>query len=133
TPNIEGLIGLGAAADYLSALGMGAIEAREQALTAGLIGRLRETPGVRVFGDAPRRTGAVSFEVDGIHPHDIAQVLDREGIAIRAGHLCAQPLMRRLGVPAVTRASVYFYNTEEDLDRLAAGIRSAQRRFGRGA
>lgn len=132
TPNVSGVIGLGVALDYLSALGMDSVAARERALTAALLERLGALRGLRVFGSAPDRTGAVSFEVDGIHPHDLAQVLDRDGVAVRAGNLCAQPLLRRLGVPAVTRASVYFYNTEDDLDRLADGIRAAQKFFGHG-
>jgi cysteine desulfurase/selenocysteine lyase len=133
TPNVSGVIGLGVALDYLSALGMDAVTARERALTAALLERLADIRGLRVFGSAPDRTGAVSFETAGIHPHDLAQVLDREGVAVRAGHLCAQPLLRRLGVPAVTRASVYFYNTEADLDRLVEGIRVAQKFFGHGS
>jgi cysteine desulfurase/selenocysteine lyase len=133
TPNVSGVIGLGAALDYLTALGREAIAEREKELTGALLDRMAAVKGLRVFGSAPDRTGAVSFEVAGIHPHDLAQVLDREGVAVRAGHMCAQPLMRRLGVQAVTRASVYFYNTEDDLDRLVEGIRAAQGLFGHGS
>lgn len=133
TPNIAGCIGLGAAADYLLALGLDAIEARERELTDGLLQRLRDLPGVRIFGVAPDRGAAVSFTVEDVHPHDLAQILDREGIAVRSGHLCAQPLMRRLGVAALTRASLAFTNTEEELDRLAAGILKARRIFGHGS
>jgi cysteine desulfurase / selenocysteine lyase len=87
---------------------------------------------VRIFGRAPERGGAVSFEVEGVHPHDLAQFVDREGVAIRAGHLCAQPLMRKLGVPAVSRASVYLYNLREEIDRLAASVVRAKEYFAHG-
>lgn len=130
TPDISGVIGLGAAMEYLEAVGREAIAAYDRTLARQAVEALRATPGVRVFGDAPERGGAVSFDVDGVHPHDLAQFLDQEGIAIRAGHLCAQPLMRRLGVPAVNRASFLFYNLPEEIESLAAAIGKASRYFG---
>lgn len=132
TPDIGGIIALGAAVDYLQALGLERIHAYEQELTAYTIEQLDAIPGVRIFGRAPQRGGAVSFEVDGVHPHDLSQYLDQQGVAIRAGHLCAQPLMRRLGVTAVSRASVYLYNLRDDVDRLTAAVRKAQRFFDHG-
>ncbi len=132
TPNIADVIAFGAAVDYLSAIGMDPIHAYEQALTAYTVERLEEIPHVRIFGRAPERGGAVSFEVEGIHPHDLSQYVDQQGVAIRAGHLCAQPLMRRLGVPAVSRASVYFYNVEREIEQLVEAIRKAQHFFGHG-
>lgn len=129
TPNIADVIALGAAVDYLDGIGMARIHECEQQLTAYLIERLDELCGVRVFGRAPRRGGAVSFEVDGIHPHDLSQYVDQQGVAIRAGHLCAQPLMRRLGVPAVSRASLYLYNTPAEIDRLLQAIVAARKFF----
>lgn len=132
TPHISGAVGLGAAVDYLTELGMDRVHAREEELTRAAIQRLSECRGVRVFGQAPQRGGAVSFEVEGVHPHDLAQFADREGVAIRAGHLCAQPLMRRLGVPAVARASFYFYNIPEEIERLVEAIHKAQRFFAHG-
>lgn len=132
TPHISGAVGLGAAVDYLVELGMDRVHEWEQELTRLAIERLSEIDGVRIFGRAPIRGGAVSFDVEGVHPHDLAQIADREGIEIRSGHLCAQPLMHRLGVVAVARASFYFYNLPEEIDRLVAAIRMAQRFFGHG-
>lgn len=132
TPNIADVIAFGVAVDYLSGIGMEAIHRHETELSAYAVRRLEEIPGVRVFGHAPERGGAVSFETEGMHPHDLSQYVDQQGIAIRAGHLCAQPLMRRLGVPAVSRASVYLYNTDQEIDKLAEAIRKAQRFFGHG-
>jgi cysteine desulfurase / selenocysteine lyase len=132
TPNIAGAVGLGAAVDYLQALGMDKIEAYEQELTLYAMRRLLEIQGLRIFGRAPERGGAISFEVDGIHPHDLAQFVDREGIAIRAGHMCCQPLMGKLDVPAVSRASVYLYNLREEIDRLVESIEKAKGYFLRG-
>ena len=132
TPNIADVIALGAAVDYLESIGMDAIHAHEKALTEYAIAQLSELPGVRVFGLASTRGGAVSFETLGIHPHDLSQYVDQQGIAIRAGHLCAQPLMRRLGVPAVSRASVYLYNRHDEIDELVSAIQKAQRFFGHG-
>lgn len=132
TPNISSAIGLGAAFDYLNRLGRDTLADYERGLTCRAVDTLRALPGVRVFGGAPARGGSVSFDVDGVHPHDVAQFLDGEGIAIRAGHLCCQPLMRRLGVPAVNRASFAFYNLEEEVDRLADAIGRARAYFGHG-
>lgn len=132
TPNIAGAIGLGAAVDYLVQLGVEKVGAYERELAAYTVARLREIPGVRIFGNARDHGGAVSFDVDGVHPHDLAQFTDKEGIAIRAGHMCAQPLMRKLGVPAVSRASPYLYNLREEIDRLADAIQKAKEYFLRG-
>lgn len=133
TPPIAEVIGMGAAADYLSLLDAPARGAWEHGLTARAMERLKAIPGVRVFGDAPARGNVVSFTVPGVHPHDLAQFLDGEAIAIRAGHLCCQPLMRRLGVPAVSRASFLFYNLPEEIDRLADAIVRATEYFSHGA
>jgi cysteine desulfurase/selenocysteine lyase len=120
-------VGLGAAIDYVEAAGLEAIEAHEHALAAYAIEQLGEIPGVTLYGPPPeRRAGIVSFNVEGIHPHDVAQVLDSDGIAIRAGHHCCQPLMGRLGVPATNRASFYLYSLPEEIDRLAGSVRRAQ-------
>jgi len=122
TPNIGGTIGLGAALDYLNELGLENLARYEGELLCYTLGKLSEIPGVRILGNTPHRAGAVSFVLDGVHPHDVGTILDQEGIAVRTGHHCAQPLMERFGVPATVRASLAFYNTKEDIDRLAAGI-----------
>jgi cysteine desulfurase / selenocysteine lyase len=124
-------VGLAAACDYLTDLGMDRVAAHEHALTEYGLGRLGEIPGVRIIGPvtAEARGGTLSFTVEGIHPHDVGQVLDDLGIAVRVGHHCAWPLARRFGVPATTRASLYVYNTPEDLDALADGVREAQKFF----
>jgi len=132
TPNISAVIGLGAAMTYLERADRAAIRAWEDSLTEAAVQTLCALPGVRVFGAAPQRLGVISFTVDGVHPHDLAQFLDGEGIAIRAGHLCCQPLMRRLGVAAVSRASLALYNVRSDLDRLVAAITHARSYFGHG-
>jgi cysteine desulfurase/selenocysteine lyase len=120
-------VGLGAAIDYLEAAGLEAIEAHEHALAAYAIEQLAEIPGVTLYGPPPeRRAGIVSFNVEGIHPHDVAQVLDSDGIAIRAGHHCCQPLMGKLGLTATSRASFYLYTLPEEIDRLAGSVRRAQ-------
>ncbi len=129
TPNISAVIGLGAAIAYLERADRAAILAWEEHLTDAALQALAALPGVRLFGSAPQRLGVISFTVDGVHPHDLAQFLDGEGIAIRAGHLCCQPLMRRLGVPAVSRASLALYNMPADLDRLVAAIGRARTYF----
>jgi cysteine desulfurase/selenocysteine lyase len=123
TPDIAGAIGLGAAIDYVESIGLDRIAAHEQALLGYGTELLEGIPGVRLIGTAPEKTGVLSFVIDGAHPHDVGTVLDGEGIAIRAGHHCAQPLMERLGLPATARASLGLYNDENDLDRLAEGIR----------
>jgi cysteine desulfurase/selenocysteine lyase len=124
--------GLAAAVDYLSGLGMGNVAAHEESLTAHALDVLREINGVRVLGpDTTKdRGGAVAFEVEGVHPHDVGQVLDELGVAVRTGHHCAWPLHRALGVQASTRATFYVYNTHAEVDTLADGIRYAQRFFG---
>jgi cysteine desulfurase/selenocysteine lyase len=125
-------IGLGAAVDYLCAVGLERIHEHELALVAYLLPRLEEIPGVTVYG--PRtlddRVGVVSFNIEGIHPHDVATIFDREGVCVRAGHHCNQPLMTRLGVPATTRASFYLYNTTEECDALIRAVHSAKKVFG---
>ena len=125
-------VGLAAAIDYLSALGMDNVAAHEESLTAHALDALRDINGVRVLGpDTTKdRGGAVAFEVDGVHPHDVGQVLDDLGIAVRTGHHCAWPLHRALGVRASTRATFYVYNTHAEVDEMADGIRYAQRFFG---
>ena len=131
TPAIGEAVGLGAAIDYLQDLGMDAVREHERELTAYALDRLPEA-GARVFGptDPDQRSGAVSFWLEDVHPHDIAQVLDQEGVCIRAGHHCAQPLMRRLGVPATARASFYVYSTTDDVDRLTEALSKARKVFG---
>ncbi|HTO25557.1 MAG TPA: cysteine desulfurase [Gaiellaceae bacterium] len=129
SPIVEA-VGLGAAVDYLEAAGLDLIEAHEHELAAYALTRLAEVPGITLYGPpADRRAGVVSFNLEGIHPHDVAQILDRYGVAIRAGHHCCQPLMHHLGVPATNRASFYLYNTPDDVDRLVAGVRHAQEVF----
>src|SRR6184192_1946554 len=124
-------VGLGAAIDYLEAVGLDAIEAHEHELAAYALGRLAEVPGIRLYGPpADRRAGIVSFNLDGIHPHDVAQILDMDGIAIRAGHHCCQPLMAKLGVAATNRASFYLYTIPEEIDRLVAGLHKARKVLG---
>ena len=131
TPNIGPSIGLGAAVDYLNALGMDNVRAHEIEMTRYALPLLNDIEGMRVFGpaDAEGRGGVISFWLDEVHPHDLATILDTEGIAIRAGHHCAQPLMRRLGVPATARASFYVYNTTEEVDALVQGLARAKERF----
>jgi cysteine desulfurase/selenocysteine lyase len=130
TQPIAEAVGFGAAADYLSAIGLDAVEQHEHELAAYALDRLAELPGVTVYGPpADRRAGIVSFNVDGIHPHDVAQVLDLEGVAIRAGHHCCQPLMQKLGVAATNRASFYLYTLPDEIDRLVAGLHKAKKVF----
>jgi cysteine desulfurase/selenocysteine lyase len=128
TSGIAEGVGLGAAIDYLAAIGMEAIRTHERDLTAYTLERLAEVEDLRVFGpsDPDRRGGVVSFELAGIHPHDIAELCDREGVCIRAGHHCAQPLMREMGVPATARASFHVYNNREDVDRLVGALQKAR-------
>jgi cysteine desulfurase/selenocysteine lyase len=123
TPNIAGAIGLGAALDYLEALPREEVGRYEQELLAYGTDLLRGIPGLRVIGTASEKVSVLSFTLKGIHPHDIGTVVDQEGVAIRAGHHCAQPLMERFGIPATARASLAFYNTREDWDTLAAALR----------
>ncbi|KRA14662.1 cysteine desulfurase [Lysobacter sp. Root604] len=122
TPNIAGFVGLGAAVDYLSALGMNHIEAREQALLDYATRALSEVPGLRIFGRAPEKAAVISFLVEGAHAHDLATLLDLEGVAIRSGHHCAHPLMHHFGVPATCRASLAYYNTFDEVDAFVAAL-----------
>jgi cysteine desulfurase / selenocysteine lyase len=131
TPAIAEAVGFGAAIEYVSGIGLDAIERHEHVLVEQLMAALEEIPWIRVFGPpADRRAGIVSFDVEGIHPHDVAQILDWEGIAVRAGHHCTQPLMTRLGVAATTRASFYVYSLPEEVDRLVAGLHKAKASLG---
>jgi cysteine desulfurase / selenocysteine lyase len=127
TPNVEGAVGLGAAIDYIHALRLNAIADREDELSRYALERLRAVDGLTLYGSAPKRGPVFAFTLGSLHAHDIAQFLDREGVAVRAGHHCAQPLARRLGVPATARASLSFYNTFAEIDRLAAGLDGASR------
>ena len=129
TPPIAAAIGLAAAIDYLQGLGMDAIAAHEHALLQYATAQLGAMPGVRLIGTAREKAAVLSFTLQGIHPHDVGTLLSTEGIAVRTGHHCAQPLMQRLGVPATARASFAFYNTLTDVDALVAGIRSVQKVF----
>ncbi|WP_124726579.1 cysteine desulfurase [Staphylospora marina] len=130
TPIIAGAIGLGAAIDYLESIGMDVIEAHDRKLTAYALRKLGEIEGVTIYGPKENRVGAVTFNLGDIHPHDVATVLDAEGIAVRAGHHCCQPLMRWLNVTATARASFYLYNDESDIDRLAEGLLKTKEYFG---
>jgi cysteine desulfurase/selenocysteine lyase len=131
TSAIADAIGLGAAIDYLTTLGMDAVRAHEESLTAYALERLQEVPGLTIFGpaEASARGGVVSFSMEGIHPHDIAEVCDRHAVCIRAGHHCTQPLMRRLGVGSTGRASFHVYNHPDDVDRLVDALHDARRVF----
>ncbi len=129
TPPIAAAIGLATAIDYLQSLGMDAIAAHEHALLQYATAQLGAMPGVRLIGTAREKAAVLSFTLQGIHPHDVGTLLNTEGIAVRTGHHCAQPLMQRLGVPATARASFAFYNTLADVDALVAGIRSVQKVF----
>jgi cysteine desulfurase/selenocysteine lyase len=122
TPDIAGAVGLGAAVRYLDGLGMAAVEAHEADLLAYGTQRLAEVPGLRLIGTAAAKAGVLSFVLDEIHPHDIGTILDREGVAVRAGHHCAQPVMQRFGVPATARASFGLYNTREEIDALVVAL-----------
>jgi cysteine desulfurase / selenocysteine lyase len=131
TPAIAEAVGLGAAVDYLSSLGMDAVAAHEHQITEYALERLEEVPGVKVFGPGAQNKGGVAaFTLDGIHPHDVAQILDKDGIAVRAGHHCAQPLHEKFGIPATSRASFYLYNTREEVDLLINGIYKVKELFG---
>ena len=131
TPAIAEAVGFGAAVDYLSSLGMDAIAAHEHEITEYALERLEEIPGVNVFGPSAQHKGGVAaFTLDGVHPHDVAQILDQDGIAVRAGHHCAQPLHEKFGLPATSRASFYLYNTKEEVDLLVSGIYKVKELFG---
>jgi cysteine desulfurase/selenocysteine lyase len=131
TSPIAEAVGFGAAVDYLNAVGLEAIAQHEHELLVYALERLQDVPGIVLYGPPPdRRAGIVSFNMDGIHPHDVAQVLDWEGVAIRAGHHCCQPLMQKLGVAATNRASFYLYTLPEEIDRLADGLLRVRKVFG---
>ncbi|ASN12703.1 cysteine desulfurase [Latilactobacillus sakei] len=134
TPNIAGAIGLGAAIDYLNQIGMTNIQAHEQALVAEALPALQAIDGLTIYGpqEASQRTGVIAFNLDNLHPHDLATALDMEGVAVRAGHHCAQPLMQWLNVAATARASFYLYNTSEDVQALVAAIQAAKEFFQNG-
>jgi cysteine desulfurase/selenocysteine lyase len=129
TPNIAGAVGLAAAVDYVMALGLDRVAAYEHELLAYGTAALSRIPGLRLRGTARAKAGILSFELDGVHPHDIGTILDREGVAIRAGHHCCQPLMARLGVPATARASLALYNTRAEIDVLAGALQAAREVF----
>jgi cysteine desulfurase / selenocysteine lyase len=131
TPAIAEAAGFGTAVDYISEIGLDAIERHEHELVEYALGRLGELPWIELYGPPPeRRAGIVSFNVEGVHPHDVAQVLDWEGVAVRAGHHCTQPLMSKLGVTATTRASFYVYSIPEEIDRLIEGLHKAKSSLG---
>jgi cysteine desulfurase/selenocysteine lyase len=130
TSPITEAYGLGAAVDYLERVGLDAIAAHEHELTAYALGRMSEIPGITLYGPpVERRAGIISFNIDGIHPHDVAQILDMNGVAIRAGHHCCQPLMQKLGVAATNRASFYLYTVQEEIDQLVDGLASVRKVF----
>ncbi|MBC1906549.1 cysteine desulfurase [Listeria booriae] len=132
TPNIAGAIGLGAAVDYLESLGLDAVHAHEQVLTAYALEEMQKLDGITIYGplDAAKRCGLITFNLEGAHPHDIATVLDEEGVAIRAGHHCAQPLMKWLDVSSTARVSFYVYNTKQEVDQFIEGLKLTKEYFG---
>jgi cysteine desulfurase/selenocysteine lyase len=129
TPNIAGAIGLAAAMDYLSDIGMVQLALYEQELTTYTLEKMRSLDGMVIYGAAPERGGVISFNLGEIHPHDLAQYLDQQGIAVRAGHHCAQPIMRKLNIAATTRISLYFYNTKDEVDYAVEQLRNAIKFF----
>jgi len=131
TPAIAEAVGFGAAVDYLTSVGMDNIAAHEHEITEYAIERLEEVPGLKLFGPSAQHKGGVAaFTFDGVHPHDVAQILDRDGVAVRAGHHCAQPLHEKFGITATSRASFYLYNTKEEVDKLIEGIYKVKEIFG---
>jgi cysteine desulfurase/selenocysteine lyase len=130
TPDIAGAIGLGAAVQYLDGIGMPGIQAHERELLAYGTAALAEVGGLRLVGTAPHKASILSFVMDGVHPHDLGTIVDREGVAIRTGQHCAQPVMDRLGIPATARASLAMYNTREEFDALVAALHKARKVFG---
>jgi len=132
TPAIAEVVGMGAAIGYLQSVGLDAIHAHEQELTRYALGLLDEVPGVTVHGptDPTRRGAVISFSLQGIHPHDVAEILDRDAVCVRAGHHCTQPVMERLGLSSTTRASFYLYTVPEEIDRMVAGLHNVRRIFG---
>jgi cysteine desulfurase/selenocysteine lyase len=130
TPNIEGIIGLGEAVRYVQKCGLAAIAEREALLLEYGTHRLMEIPDVRIWGTAKEKVAVISFTLGAIHPHDIGSLLDREGIAVRAGHHCTQPLWQRFAINSTTRASFAFYNTEQEIDTLVDGLKNVVSLFG---
>jgi cysteine desulfurase/selenocysteine lyase len=130
TPNIAGAIGFGAAVDYLQSLGVENFAGHEEGLLAQATRAVGGIRGVRLLGTARHKAAVLTFVVDGVHAHDVGTILDRQGIAVRAGHHCAQPVMERFGVPAMARASLAFYNTQAEIDALVAGIHQVKEVFG---
>jgi cysteine desulfurase/selenocysteine lyase len=130
TPPIAAAIALGAAADYINSIGLSRIHAHETDLLDYATDRVNRLPGVRIIGTAEKKAAVLSFVVDGVHPHDVGTLLNEEGIAVRTGHHCAQPIMQRFGIPATSRASFAFYNTHAEVDALVAGIRKVQKTLG---
>ncbi len=130
TPNIAGVVGLGVAMDYLTGIGLDAVSAYEEDLLDYGTERLRSVPGLRIIGEARHKASVLSFVLGDIHPHDIGTILDQEGIAVRTGHHCAQPVMDRFGIPATARASLALYNTREEIDRLVTGLHTVREVFG---
>jgi cysteine desulfurase/selenocysteine lyase len=130
TPNIADTIGLGAALDYVNEVGLANITTYEHALLSYATEAISQIPGVRIIGTAREKAGVISFVLEGVHAHDVGTILDREGIAVRTGHHCAQPVMDRFGVPATVRASLAFYNTKQEINALAAGIQRVKALFG---
>jgi cysteine desulfurase/selenocysteine lyase len=129
TPDAAGAVGLGAAVDWLAGIDLAGAAAHERDLLDYATRRLQEVPGLRIVGTAPGKAAVISFVMDGVHPHDVGTILDREGVAVRAGHHCAQPVMERFGVPATVRASFALYNTREDVDQLVQGLRRVREMF----
>jgi cysteine desulfurase/selenocysteine lyase len=130
TPHIAGAVGFAAAADYITRLGRDAIAAHESELLTEATRRVAAVPGVRVVGTAREKASVLSFTMEGVHPHDVGTILDREGIAVRTGHHCAEPVMRRFGIPATARASFAAYNTADDVDALVRGLGRVREVFG---
>ena len=131
TPAIAEAIGFGAAVDYLTAVGMDFIHDYEREIIAYAIERLEEVPGIKIYGPkAERKGGVAAFSFGGVHPHDVAQILDSDGVAVRAGHHCAMPLHDRFKLPATTRASFYLYNTKSEVDKLIEGLYKVKKMFG---
>ena len=131
TPAIAEAVGFGVAVDYLTSIGMDNVSAHEHEITGYALERLEEIPGVKVFGpDAQHKGGVAAFTLEGVHPHDVAQILDKDGIAVRAGHHCAQPLHEKFGIHATSRASFYLYSTKEEVDLLVTGIYKVKEMFG---
>jgi cysteine desulfurase/selenocysteine lyase len=129
TPDIGGVAGFGAALDYVTGLGLDAIERHERELLAYATDVLAKVPGLQLIGTAPQKAAVISFSVEGVHPHDVGSILDHEGIAVRTGHHCAQPVMEHFGVPATVRASIALYNTREDVDALVRALHTVRELF----